>query len=343
MTYPSPPRFLGRPVGSTASCIGGGSGSGPGAGRARRRPASRSSRCRDQAARGGVRVHRDRAIAALDDRPAAGRRRGHAHLRQVGRPRAAGTPLVQIDPDKQQATVRSTEAQRAGARGGRRSTGAAGRAPADAGRRPARSASQEFDQAQTTSTAAQAQARRRSTRRCAKAGAAPVLPRHRAARPASSATSPSAKAIASRPSTMITTIDDNERARGVHPGAARARAGAAGRAAGASCSTPTARSSRPTRSPSSRRASTRRRSRSWSRACCKDAPPATARAAVRARADRLAHGAGADGAGRRGRCASAASTSSSSPSRQGERPGRPAAAGRRSARSSATTTSSRAA
>ena len=82
--------------------------------RRRRPPAVDDRHAAGEADRAGVGFHRDRAIAALDDGPAAGRRARHEDLRQVGRRvRARRRRCVQIDPEKQAATVRNTESQRA--------------------------------------------------------------------------------------------------------------------------------------------------------------------------------------------------------------------------------------
>ena len=107
---------------------------------------------------------------------------------------------------------------------------------------------QEFDQAQNSLRPRRSATSPRSTPRCAKAGRAPVLPRRARRTRAWSATSRSGRAIASRTSTVITTIDDNSGARGLHPGAARSLAGPARWDCRCRSSTRTARSWRPTRS-----------------------------------------------------------------------------------------------
>ena len=143
------------------------------AGQAAARAARRRRPCHDrhaaaEADRADVGLHRDRAVAALDDDPAGSRGDVTQIFVKSGDRSALGTPLVQIDPDKQQATVRSTEAN-ARRRARRTSTywQAAGRAAEVAARRRARSASRSSSRRRTRSTAPR-RSSPRSTRRSAR-------------------------------------------------------------------------------------------------------------------------------------------------------------------------------
>ena len=154
---------------------------------------------------------------------------------------SVGTPLVQINPAKQQAAVSSTEANRAGTEADvtywRQQTkrmeslveaGAISKA--------------EFDQAQNSLRTAEARLAALDAQVREGRVQLAVLPRRPRRRPARSATSPSASAIASATSTDD--HDDRRRAaaRGVHPGSARPLAADYASACRCSCSTPMARS-----------------------------------------------------------------------------------------------------
>ena len=194
----------------------------------------------------------------------------------------AGTPLVQIDPD----ASAGRRAQRRGKprrhRGGRRVLAATGQAARGAGRRrrdqPAgvRAGAELAATAEAKLAALDAQVSEERVQ----------LGYYRVDAPQDGIVGDIAVRAGDRVtnSTVITTIDDNSGARGVHPGAARSRARSAARARRFSCSMPTARSWRPTRSPSSRRASTTRRSRCSRRARSSDCRRRVRVAAVHPRA-----------------------------------------------------------
>ena len=121
-----------------------------------RQPASASSRSQDKPIELVVGVHLDRAVAELDDRPAAGGRAGHAHLRQVGRRRprrrAAG-------PDRPGEAGRDAAQHRVAARRAARRTSPTGRRRSSGCSRcsrRARSARTSSTRRSTTSTTAQA-------------------------------------------------------------------------------------------------------------------------------------------------------------------------------------------
>ena len=175
---------------------------------------------------------------------------------------------------------------------------------------------QEFDTGAEHPAHGRSAARRARRAGPRRPGRAAVLPRRRRRRRASIGDIPVREGDRVTTSTVITTIDDNGAARGLHPGAARSVAGSAHRAAGAAARRRGQGRSPPTRSPSSRRASTTRRRRCWSRALLRERAAGDPRAAVRALAHHLASDARPDGADHRGRRASAASTSASSPSRR---------------------------
>ena len=143
----------------------------------------------------------------------------------------AGTPLVQIDPDKQEATVRSTEANRTGAEADVQywrqqvkrleslvAAGAISR--------------QEFEQAQNSLKTAEARLRR-STRRSARNASSSRY--YRVVAPQAGVVGD----IPIRDGRSRHEVDDHHddrrehRARGVHPGADRSRPGSAPRPAGA--------------------------------------------------------------------------------------------------------------
>ena len=116
---------------------------------------------------------------------------------------------MEIDAGRQQAAVANLESRARRARGGRAVRAAAGRAHEEAATTPARSASRS-----TSRRRPRCRPRRRNCERVdaqirEQRGRARLPPRDRADRRASSATFPCASAIASRESTMLTTIDEN--------------------------------------------------------------------------------------------------------------------------------------
>ena len=172
-----------------------------------------------------VRVRRHDPLAEVDDRPAAGRGdRPPGAWSAPAIASRAGQPLIQIDPDKQQATNTVTESQRASREADLAfakqqlarmqklfEAGAVSRARAGAGR----------DGAEERRGAAGG----RAVADPREPGRAAVLPRDRADAAASSARSSIRQGDRVTPSTVITTIDSAGRARGLHQRAARARDG----------------------------------------------------------------------------------------------------------------------
>ena len=150
---------------------------------------------RAEADRAGVGIHRDAAVAALDDRPAGGRRPGHADLRQVGRPRQRRHAAR---PDQcRQAAGGSVEhrGQPRRHRSRRRSTGASRSSGWNRSSRPAPSAGRNSIRRRTRC----ARPRRGSppsTRKCAKAASSSSTTASSRRRRESSATSRSASATA---------------------------------------------------------------------------------------------------------------------------------------------------
>ena len=233
----------------------------PAAAAARRR-ASRSSRSQHEADRAGVGIHRDRAIAALDDDPAAGRRAVTQIFVKSGDRVRAGAPLVQIDPEQ---AGRDGAQHRGAARRRARPTSRTGRQQVErlrvAARRPARSARRSSTGAaqprharEANLAALDAQVREEQVQ----------LQYYRVTAPTAGIVGDIAVRDGDRvtTSTVITTIDDNAGSRPTSRCRSIARPTCA---SGCRCrsSTPTARSSPPTRSRSSRRASTTRRRRCW--------------------------------------------------------------------------------
>ena len=177
-----------------------------------------------------VRVRRDHPVAALDDGPAAGRRASSGRSSSSAGDRVrAGQPLVQIDPDRQQATVTVTESQRAAreadlalreaaARRACRScstAGAVSRAELEQAETAHKTAEAQLDavQSQIRENQVQLQYYRVTAPGAGIVGDIPVRQGDRVT-----------------PSTVITTIDQARGPRGVHQRAARAGDAICGRA-----------------------------------------------------------------------------------------------------------------
>ena len=189
-------------------------------------PASRSSRSSRSRSSRPPSSSRP-AVAALDDRPAGGRRARHADLREVGRPRARRHAAR---PDQRGASSRppsrSTEANRAGTE-----------ADVQYWRQQVKRLESlveagAISQAGVRSGAELAADRRGAAGRARRAG--PRGPRRARSttastrrRPASIGDIPIRVGDRVTTSTVITTIDDSGGARGLHPGAARPLAGPA--------------------------------------------------------------------------------------------------------------------
>ena len=210
--------------------------------------ASTTTAAGQEANRGRLGIHRHGAVAAILNGPAGSGRRGHAHLRQVRRSREASAR-------RSSRSIRTSSRPRCAAREANR---AGIEADVQYWRQQvkrleslvdarARSAARSSIRRRTR-CAPRNPGSRRSTRRCAKGSV--ELQYYRVDAPQAGVVGDITIRAGDRvtTSTMITTIDDEQRARGLHPGAARSLAASC--ASGCRCrsSTPTARSSRPIRS-----------------------------------------------------------------------------------------------
>ena len=186
--------FIGRPRDRLPRCRDS-KGTAAGAPQAPPPDRGQTSDARAETGRAGLRIHRDRPLAAVDHGPAGGRWAGDEDLREVGRP-GPRRRAARADQRRQTAGDRPQHgSQPCRHRGGRPVLAPAGQAARVAGRRRARSAGRS-----STRRRIRCAPRRpgwpASTRRCGKAGSSCSTTASTRRRPASSATSRSGPATA---------------------------------------------------------------------------------------------------------------------------------------------------